>query len=233
MFEDLIEELSGNSQSTKNFVDSINYLCFVGKDWESINKFASYYVVHSLSANSVSLMLGDVRFRTSYSSVITLILEENGRFALNTIAYDNFPDETYEVRGIVDADLVKKCIGSTYCKNVVRNILASFSEKKEDCKIQVRTGIFWSETSIEVEDCQKIFKSIGNTSSHFTFSPDPNFAPPVDRKLHLCHNFMKQTNRIALNGIQFAVKIRKNTINFEVLNEDGRTKVFRDYFENP
>jgi hypothetical protein len=231
MFEDLIEELSDNSQTTKNFVDSINYLCFVGKDWENVNRFASYYVVHSLSANSVSLMLGDVRFRTSYSSVITLILEDNGRFALNTIAYDNFPDETYEVRGELGTDLVKKCLSSTYCKNVVRNILASFSDEKEDCKIQVRTGIFWSETSIVAEDCQKIFKSIGNTSSYFTFSPDANFSGPVDRKLHLSHKFMKQTNRIALNGIQFSVKIRKNTINFEVLNEDGRTKVFRDYLQ--
>ncbi|MDE1712696.1 hypothetical protein PWG14_08355 (plasmid) [Chromobacterium amazonense] len=228
MFQDLLNEFPDRDQATQNFHSTIRRLCLLGKEWEEISGFASYYLVMSVMANSVSLMLGDIRFRTSYSSVITVFLDENSKIRVGTVNFDNFPDENHEVDGVIQDELIKKCLSSSYNKNIIKSINAMFGMAGDECKVQVRTAIFWSDMTMSAECCQKIFKTLGEGEKTFRFGLGGDVAEGVQEDL-LPYIFMKQTNQISINGLKFKVRIRRNSITFDILAENETVRFFREF----
>lgn len=226
MLKDLIDQLSGRVPATHDFQRSIDRLCELGNEWENINKFTSYYIVQSHLANSASLMWGDIRYRTSYSSIITLFIDEDGRMKVSTVNFDTFQEESYEVTGIITNELIIRCLTSTYNKNIITSITSLSSIGDDKCKIQVRTGIFWSDMEISAADCKKIFSTLGSSPRSFKFGEEHERGNCAENDF-LPYKFMKQINQVSVNGIKFKVRIRKDNIDFEILEENSSTLIFK------
>lgn len=224
----LFSKIKNNSDDNSStiFTQSISDLSRIGKAWEDEGgNNASYYIVHSLLGNSASLLIGDIRYPESYTSLLTIkSISEKGVF-LRTSHYDNFEDEYFHIEKEINDEIAQKCINSTYNKNIISNLFSILTNPEEKCKIKVRTGIFWSVAEINSSDCQKIFKSLNSENNSFTFNQDSSDDSTATS--HINFLFLKQTNKLSINSIQFKTRIRKGTIQIEIDNEIETIKYLR------
>ena len=223
MLKELFQGFESQNRGAKELQDSIVLLRKLGEEWEALNKFASYYFVKSIVGNSVALMWGDIRHRTSYTSILTLFLDDHQRLKVNTVNFDSFQDEQFELNEPIPREVILRCLSSSYSKSIITNIRALFEDGDEKCTIQVRTGVFWSDMEIDAGSCQKIFDTLKTAPRSFTYGRVPS-----DMKAdHLPYDFMKQMNQVSINGIKFTVRIKRQSITFEVLAENDSTELFK------
>lgn len=234
MLTDFLQSLNSND-SDNIFHQSIKELCTQGMVFENFFKsenssqdYASSYIVHSKKSFCASLILGDIRYVNSYSNLLTIRKTESEKIVIDTINYDNFGEEYFELTAPLTEDIFIKCLQSSYNTNILKYLTKQFSETNTDeCSIQIRTGIFWSTIKSPVDDCQKIFRCIGKENVQFDFNMPSNQKDPQHPLTELKTKFPKQTNQININGIQFKTKIHHGVITITPFSEDGTIEFIR------
>lgn len=226
MLKELINQLSDQPQAALGFQQSVDRLRSLGKEWESLNPRASYYIVQSSLANSAALMWGDIRVRTSYSAIITLFLDDDGFLKVSTVNYENFLEEDYQIVGTLSDEIIWRCLSSSYNKSIITNLTTLLNRGDDQCAVKIRTGVFWSDMSLAVVDCNKIFNTLFDSPKSFEFQKSNNIRRNQNIE-YLPYDFMRQTNQISINGIKFRVRIRGESITFETLVENDSVKIFK------